>query len=300
MTIHVNKIGTLTGHSGAVYALEKGVNSSHFFSGSSDKFLALWNLETLQAEKFAAQFPSIVYAICHIPEKQILLVGTSVGSIHILDLKKKQELKILQHHTSSIFDLKYSEKTNCFYSAGGDGNFAICSLETLSLIKIKKLCEEKARNIAFNYASSEIAIASGDCNIRIFDLITLEEKKTFAAHTLSANTICYSPDGATLLSGGRDAHLNIWNAKNYTLIKSIPAHNYAIYDITFSPDAKLFATASRDKTIKIWDATTFEMLVRINKENYDGHVNSVNKLLWMERYLVSTGDDRAVMVWEVN
>lgn len=299
MNISVKKIGTLTGHSGAVYALEQGVTSAYFYSGSSDKFLALWNLDTLQPEKFAAQFPSIVYAICHIPEKQILLVGTSAGSIHVLDLEKKTEIKILQHHTSSIFDLKYSTKTNCFYSAGGDGNFAICSLETLSMIKIKKLCAEKVRSIAFNYHNSEIAIASGDCNIRIFDLTTLEEKKNFVAHTLSANIICYSPDGNLILTGGRDAHLNIWDAKSYTLIKSIPAHNYAIYDIVFSPDTKLFATASRDKTVKIWNAETFELQVRINKENYDGHVNSVNKLLWTEKYLVSTGDDRAVMVWEV-
>lgn len=299
MKFEVKKIASLTGHSGSVYALEKAANTSQFFSGSSDKFVALWNLRTLQSEKFAAQFPAIVYAICHIPEKQILLVGTSAGSIHILDLAKKTEIKILQHHTSSIFDLKYSAQTNCFYSAGGDGNFAICSLETLSLIKIKKLCEEKVRSLDLNYHSSEIAIASGDCNIRIFDLKTLEEKKTFTAHTLSANVVCYSPDGSLILTGGRDAHLNIWDSKNFSLIKNIPAHNYAIYDIVFSPDNELFATASRDKTIKIWDAETFELQARINKENFDGHVNSVNKLLWMEDYLVSTGDDRAVMVWEV-
>ena len=91
----------------------------------------------MQAEKFAAQFPAIVYSICHIPEKKLLLVGTSAGSIHVLDLEKKQEIKILQHHTEPIFDLRYSPTTNCFYSVGGDGNFAICSLETLSLIKIK-------------------------------------------------------------------------------------------------------------------------------------------------------------------
>ena len=76
MKIEVKKKGTLTGHSGAVYALEQGASSSLLYSGSSDKFIALWNLDTLQPEKFAAQFPSIVYAICHIPQKNILLVGT--------------------------------------------------------------------------------------------------------------------------------------------------------------------------------------------------------------------------------
>ena len=123
----------------------------------------------------------------------------------------------------------------------------------------------------------------------------------FSAHQFSANVATYSPDGTLLLSGGRDAHLNIWDAKSYTLIKSIPAHNFAIYDIVFSPDAKLFATASRDKTIKIWDAETFELLVRIDKEKWDGHLNSVNKLLWSSynNYLISTGDDRSIMVWDV-
>jgi WD40 repeat protein len=301
MKIEVKKTATLTGHNGSVYTLDKGEAEHTFFSGSSDKHVVQWNLKTMQPEKFAANFPAIVYTICHVPEKKLLLVGTSAGSVHVLDLEKKEEIKILQHHTGPIFDIKYSKLTNCFYTASGDGNFAICSFENLSLIKIKKLCDEKVRSIDFNYSTAEIAVASGDCNIRIFDLITLDELKTIPAHQLSANSVCYSPDGELLLTGGRDAHLNIWETENYKLIKSIPAHNFAIYDIAFSHDAKLVATASRDKTIKIWDAQTFELLVRINKENFEGHANSVNKILWstFKNQLISTGDDRAIMVWDV-
>ena len=35
MNISVKKTGTLTGHSGAVYALEQGATPSHFFSGKN-------------------------------------------------------------------------------------------------------------------------------------------------------------------------------------------------------------------------------------------------------------------------
>ena len=72
MNLQIKKIATLTGHSGSIYALDKGLTTTTFFSGSSDTFVALWNLETMQAEKFAAQFPAIIYAICHIPEKKIV------------------------------------------------------------------------------------------------------------------------------------------------------------------------------------------------------------------------------------
>jgi len=267
----------------------------------------LWNLETLQAEKFSAALPAAIYTICHIPEKNILLAGTTTGAIHILDLDKKEEIKILQHQRGPVFDIQYSLKTNCFYTAGGDGNFAVCSLDTLSLRIMKKLSYDKARSIAFNEETSEIAVALGDSNVLIFDLFTLEHKNDFIAHqvgekVVGANVVRYSPDGKFLLTGGRDAHLNIWSVENYELIKSIPAHNWAIYDIVFNPDATLFATASRDKTIKIWDAKTYQVLKRITKLNFEAHTHSVNKLIWstFRNYLVSVGDDKIVMIREVN
>ncbi|MFT4849499.1 MAG: WD40 repeat protein [Sediminicola sp.] len=300
--IDVNHVTTLKGHRGCVYAMDKGTTEHTVFTGGSDKCIALWNLETQQAEKFSASVPATIYTICHIPEKKLLLAGTTAGSIHILDLEKKEEIKILQHHQAPIFDIKYSLKTNCFYTAGGDGNFAVCSFDTLSLIKMKKLSHEKVRSIDFNYTTSEIAVALGDCNILVFDLHTLDYKKDFIAHQLAANVVRYSPDGKFLLTGGRDAHLNIWQVGNYELVKSIPAHNWAIYDIVFNPDATLFATASRDKTIKIWDAKTYQLLKRITKENFEAHTHSVNKLIWSSyhNYLVSVGDDSMVMVREVN
>ncbi|MFB0904720.1 MAG: WD40 repeat domain-containing protein [Nonlabens sp.] len=307
MSMDVKHIATLTGHSGCIYAMDKGMSEQTVFTGGSDRFIALWNLETQQAEKFSATLPAPIYSICHVPEKKLLLAGTTTGSIHLLDLEKKEEIKILKHHQGPVFDIKYSSKTNCFYTAGGDGNFAVCSFDTLSLIKMKKLSHQKVRSIDFNYTTSEIAVALGDSNVLIFDLFTLEYKNDFMAHqvgekVVGANAVRYSPDGNFLLTGGRDAHLNIWQVGNYELVKSIPAHNWAIYDIVFSPDANLFATASRDKTVKIWDAKTYQLLKRITKENFEAHTHSVNKLIWStyHNYLVSVGDDRMVMVREVN
>tara|TARA_B100000767_G_C19764995_1_gene537086 strand:+ start:656 stop:1573 length:918 start_codon:yes stop_codon:yes gene_type:complete len=301
MGVEVKQIAALAGHNGCIYALEQGLSEHTVFTGGSDKFIALWNLKTLKAEKFAASLPSPVYAICHIPEKQLLLAGTTTGSVIILDLEKKEEIKILQHHTAPIFDITYSLKTNCFYTAGGDGHFAVCSLDTLSLIQIKKLTNEKVRNIDFNYTTSEIAVALGDHKVLVFDLQTLDHKTDFMAHQSAVYVVRYSPDGKFLLTGGKDAHLNIWNVENYEVIRSIPAHNWAIYDIVFNPDATLFATASRDKTIKIWDAQSHELLKRITKTKFEGHTHSVNKLFWSSyhNYLVSVGDDKRVMVRDI-
>lgn len=302
MALQVKKNSQLTGHSGAVYALCEGVSEEFLFSGSSDKFIAQWNLKSQAADSFAAKLPAIVYALCHIKEHGILLAGTSAGAVHVIDLIKKEEVKFLQVATGPVFDLNYTSDGKHFFAACGDGRLAICALSDFSILKIKQVSNQKVRSIAIDASKQLIALACGDGSIRLLNLHTQQELHQFHAHNLSANVVAFHPNGKHLLSGGRDAHLNIWDiADNFNLVKSIPAHNYAIYSIVFNPEATLFATASRDKTIKLWDANTFELEVRINKEKYDGHINSVNKLYWYKQanQLVSTGDDRALMIWDI-
>jgi WD40 repeat protein len=310
MSVQVNKLAELTGHKGAVYTIEPAKAPHLFFSGSSDRVSALWDLETREPTGFGAQFPAIVFSLCYIKEKNYLMAGTSSGSLHVIDLTSKEEIKILQltepgtnNHIPGIFDIQFHEPSGEIFCAGGDGTLSICDLETLSLVKMKKLCSEKVRSIQVNTARREIAVGCGDGNIFIFDLDTHAEKIKFEAHKLSANAVKYHPNGKFLLSGGRDAHLRIWDLQDdFKLAKSIPAHNFAIYSIAFSPDGSLFATGSRDSSIKIWDPLTFELLKVINKDKFASHKSSIDKL-WWSRYkdiLVSSGDDRTIMLWEIS
>src|SRR5690625_1489095 len=301
MRVNVKKIAKLTGHTDPIYALDKGTEEHRIYSAGADKVIAQWNLETLRHDKSIATFPSALYSICHIPEKQLLLGGTSNGQVYILDLAGKERIRILENHSSQVFNIRYSLETNRVFTVGGDGMLMVYSLDDFALIKMEKLCDEIVRDIDFNYVSSEIAVGSGDGSIRVFDLETLKEKKVFIGHERSSNVVRFSPDGRFLLTGGRDAHLNIWQVGNYELVKSIPAHEWAIYDIVFSPDSNLFATASRDKTVKVWDNNTYELLKVLDNENYNGHQFSVNKLIWhtYKNYLISAGDDRSIILWEI-
>ena len=302
MELKVNKAATLTGHSGPVYSIVPGPAPHLIFTCSGDHVVAQWDLQQLAAAPFAAKFPAIVYSLCFVKEQNLLLAGTSEGAIHIIDLDQKKEIKILRHHNGPVFNIQYSAKHHSFYSAGSDGQLSVCSLKTLSLLGLKKLCNAKVRSIAVNDNKGKITVASGDLMIRIFDMASLEEENVFKAHNLSANVAAWHPDGRHLVTGGRDAHLNVWDImNNYALVRSVPAHNYAIYGIAFNPGGKLFATASRDKTIKLWTENA-DFILRINQENFDGHSHSVNALSWpgYNNYLVSAGDDRSIVVWSID
>jgi len=307
--IKTEKAGQFIGHGGAIFTLEPAHDAHLFYSGSSDNLVVEWNLKDQKQNKVVARLPAKALALKYIPDRNLLLIGQSLGGIHVIDLNKNEEIKLLQLHRQSIYDIQYLPEKEYFWAVSGDGTLSVWSINDFSLINALKLCDKKIRSIDFNIILKEAAIGCGDGSIRIFDSIaigfeTFEEKKILKGHVddFSVNTVRYHPNGKYLLSGSRDAYLNVWDIENdYALIHHIPAHNYAIYSIVFSPDKKFFATGSRDKTIKIWNSESFEMLARIDKAKHEGHTHSVNKLLWSDfnNYLISTGDDKAIMVWGI-
>jgi len=299
----IKKVTQLSGHSGAVYALENSFEENKFFSGGGDRIVAEWDLAQQENGQMLSQIPEIIYSLKIIPQQKILLAGQSAGGIHVIDLVTRKEIRLLKYHGAGVFDLDFTFTHNLLFSIGGDGTFSISRLDDFSLIKTIKLAAEKLRSISIHPGQNEMSIGCGDGSICIFELPSLQMKKRWRAHQekFSVNAVKFSPDGNFLLSGSRDAHLNIFDVKNdYHLVTSIPAHNYAIYSIVFSPDKKYFATASRDKTVKIWDAENFEILVRLDKDKYEGHLNSVNKLLWRNDFLISGSDDRSIIAWQIN
>jgi len=302
--MNIQKIHQFDGHTGSIFTLEEGSDAHLFYSCGNDHLIVEWDLKNPNSHKAIAQLPSKAFAIKNILSKNLLLVGNYSGGIHVIDLLNKKEIKLLQVHTDIIFDIQYLEAKNQFFVLSADGSFSVWNSNDFSLIFRYKLSNLKLRTIVFHEKLNEAIIGCGDGSIRIIDLKNFQEKEKHQGHEkdFSVNTLKIHPNGIHLISGSRDGHINIWNIeKNYDLELKIPAHNYAIYSIVFNPSGTIMATGSMDKNIKIWDSQTMRVLKRIDRKEFEGHTNSVNKLLWLSYndLLLSTGDDRTIKVWEI-
>ena len=302
---HARKVAQFDGHTGAIYTLEPATEPHLFYSGSDDRMVVEWNLADPHQNRAIAKLTEKAFALKYLPEKQLLLAGNYTGGVHVIDLIKNKEIKLLQLHHAIIFDIQYLPDQEWFFVLATDGTYSVWAVDGFDLVTNQRLCDYKLRSIDFCKERNEAAVGCGDGTIRIIDINTFEQKDILTGHkeAFSVNCVKYHPNGTLLLSGSRDAHLNLWDAdKSYELTRQIPAHNYAIYSIVFSPDGNHFATGSMDKTIKIWDANEVELLLRISPGEQDGHTNSVNKLMWSNynNYLLSTGDDRTIKVWEIS
>lgn len=287
---------TCTGHRAAVYALAHGMTDRHVLSAGGDGWIVSWNLDDPETGRVVASAETQVFSLISFPDKNRIVAGTMQGGLHWIDLAQPEKTRNIQHHTKGVFDLQAHGPW--LFSAGGDGVLTRWSLEESRSVESFHLSNKALRSIAVAPTRNELTVGASDGSIYFLDLDTLALKHTLThAHTPTVFALCYTPDERRLLSGGRDAMLRAWNlepAGPPKLHSEQPAHWFTINHIVRSPDGLRFATASRDKTIKIWETATLKLLRVLNPIRDGGHINSVNRLLWLPGTLVSCSDDRTV------
>lgn len=295
--MEVNALKSITGHAGAIYdALLFDENSC--FTTSADKYVAKWKLAEGVQDKFAAKLEFSGYRLALNTSKNLLAVGNSRGGIHVIDLDLKREIRLMSQHQSAIFSLTYSSKTNEFYSGDNNGFFCVWDGDDFDLKLTLPFECGKIRNIAINEDASHIALSCQDGIVRILETQFFNERFSLNAHKDGAN--CAIFDGDFLFTGGKDAHIRSWNWKSNKRLNQIPAHNFAVYDFLLMGNNKLLVSASFDKTIKLWDAKTMKIIKRLEKKD-GGHSHVVNRLVKInEQQFLSVGDDRQIILWEIN
>ena len=299
----VTKIATLAGHRDAVYALTGGTGGA-VYSGSADGMVVGWDTtDPTRDGELLARVQNSVYALRHLPELGLLVLGHNFQGIQAIDLSQKQLVHATALPPVAIFEIVFSESRQRLYVALGDGTLAVLTVPDFRLEKLLRLADKSLRCLALHEGRSELAVGSSDTFVRILDLDSLEVKCLLGESTNSVFSVAYSVDGTRLLTAGRDAQIRTWDvATGYTLTGSVPAHMYTINHLAFSPDGRYLASCSLDKSIKLWDATTLTLLRVLDRTRTAGHGTSVNRLVWpgAENRLVSCSDDRSLAVWAVD
>lgn len=295
--MRVQKLFAFTGHNSSIFALSPA--GTGILSAAGDGWVAKWNFDNHNLGELIAQIGRQIFSMLYLHDRDQLWLGNMDGGLHWIDLKMPDKVKNISHHKAGIFAITQVE--DMVLTLGGDGLLTQWNAHLVRSVSSFQLSYQSLRCCDLHPDGHTLAIGGSDCNIYILDLRHWMLVKTLSqAHSNSVFSVRFSPDGRFLWSGGRDAELKIWEVElDYSLKLTQPAHWFTINDIIFSPCARWAATASRDKTVKIWDTEQFELLKVLEGKRDNGHVNSVNVLLWMDDRLLSAGDDRSIIVWQV-
>lgn len=294
----IERIDTFAGHRGAIYALEKAVDNSLFYSAGADGWVVQWNLQKPDLGKVVAQIQGSVYAMRLDHLTGILWVAQNNEGIHGIDLVSLERVFSVPMMNQSIFDIQFWGDQ--VWVASSNGMITVVDRLSHQVIKHIKVGEAHVR--CMHVFENELFAGYSDGYIRVFNA-QFELIYAKLAHEKRVFSMVFVR--GLFISVGGDAHIRSWKWNSTELISAmpaVPAHIQAINSLVLSPCTRYVATGSMDKTIKIWDSATLQLLKVIDYPRYGGHKHSINTLIWStyNDLLVSGSDDKQISVWKID
>lgn len=168
-------------------------------------------------------------------------------------------------------------------------------------------------SLAFNSDGSTLASAGDDQNIIFWDVSRLAKVSQIGdpveMHTAPVNSIAFSPDGKKFASASDDNTAILWNwdSTSRTVLKPIllKGHGGYVRSVAFSIDGGILASAGFDNKVILWNTVTgFPQGAPLI-----AHTRAINAIAFgIEKtedgatlpYLITGGDDRVVIKWDLS
>lgn len=115
---------------------------------------------------------------------------------------------------------------------------------------------------------------------------------TRKAHDKDINALDVSKDDKYFATGSQDRLAKVFSAENGECIGVLRGHRRGVWSVRFSPGNQL-VSGSGDKTVRLWSLHDFTC-----QRTFEGHLNSVLKVLAAPEYVASAGGDGLVKIWD--
>ncbi|MEG4057044.1 MULTISPECIES: WD40 domain-containing protein, partial [unclassified Microcoleus] len=292
----VKERNTLEGHNGWVWSVAFSPDQKTLASGSSDKSIKLWNLQTRKLITMFTGHSGFVVTVGFSLDGKTLASGSSDTTIKLWNLQTGKLITTLTGHSSGVMSVAFSRDGKTLASASRDKTIKLWNLQTGKLITTFTGHTDQVVSVAFSPDRKTLASASLDKTIKLWNLQTGKLISTLGEHSQPIWSIGFSPDGKTLASTSLDKTIKLWNLQTRKLITTFTGHSNTVRTIVFSSDGKTLASGSRDNTIKLWNLKTRKLITTLT-----GHTNWVNSIAFSldGKTLASASLDNTIKLWNL-
>ncbi|MEG4859913.1 serine/threonine-protein kinase [Microcoleus sp. K1-B6] len=303
-------VHTLVGHSNAVTSVAFSPDGATLASGSEDKTIEMWKLETGKRWYTLTGHSDWVTCVAFSPDGETLASGGRDKTIQIWDLKKGKWWYALRGHQDRVYAVAFSRDGQVLASGSRDKTVQLWNLNKGKGMSALTGHAGGVEAVAFSPGGEFLASGSRDKTVQLWDwqngrsICTLAEHGdwvraiVFAANSPSPSLVKGGvAEGLILATGSRDGTAKLWRVDAQgrgTLLRSMRDNSGDVLCVALSPDGLVLATGSRDGTIYLWDAGTGGLL-----EILTGHAGEVLSVAFSADggSLASGAGDRTVKIW---
>jgi WD40 repeat protein len=252
-------LSTLTGHTDAVRTLAFSSDGHTLASGSADRTVKIWDLQT-QKPILQKDDTGEIFSVAFNSNSQILASSGEDRTIKLWNLQSGALMSQLNKHDWQVASVAFSQDSQTLVSGSQDGAIELWDLRTQKFNRTLSKDANRVNAVAISPDNALLVSGNIDNTIQVWDLSTQKLLRTLKGHSGQVNAISISLNSAVVASGSADGTIKLWNLHTGELLQTLVGHLDSVHSVAFHPDGKTLISGSADQTIKIWHGWTGQLI----------------------------------------
>ncbi|MEM1292809.1 MAG: NB-ARC domain-containing protein [Cyanobacteria bacterium P01_H01_bin.162] len=293
------QVGLLAGHFANLWVASVAFAKSHpwLVSGSFDKTIRLWDLQSGECLKILEGHSHWIWAVAISPDDRFIASGGDDCQVRIWDVNTGMCLHRLSDHDNWVWAVAFSPDGKTLATGSYDRTIRLWEVETGDCLAVLEDHENSVWALSFSPDGRFLASGSLDYTVRLWNLQEQRCQQVFIGHTKEVRAIAFEPDGAAIVSGSFDGTVKRWDIESGQCLDTLTGHRAGIRTVAVSPDGQTIASGDHDaQSLNIWSTSTGHCLQALR--GYTNWVWSVD--INPQRALIATGGlDGLIRLWSL-
>ncbi|OJA17479.1 hypothetical protein AZE42_03913 [Rhizopogon vesiculosus] len=286
------------GHIDSLTCVALFPNSKTIISGSFDRRIRLWDVETGQASGEPLRGHKVsVCTVAASPDGTKFVSGGGDGRILIWNAATRNlATEPIQACWNKVDCISFSPDSASIASTAGK-MIKIWDVETAKLMMEIEL-PNHAKQVAFSPEGSRIAaVSSYDHTVRILDAKTgALAVSPMAGHSDGLLSVAWFPNGQRLITASRDRTIRLWSSETGCQIgHALGGHPASTVQVAVSSDGK-FIAALGGESIRLWNAITLDPILLVLKHDSPVLCMAISA---DARFIAGGSSDKRVFLWDI-
>ncbi|XP_030043878.1 telomerase protein component 1 isoform X2 [Microcaecilia unicolor] len=226
------------------------------------------------------------------PSGRTAAVGTSEGSLHLLDLESGQEVRSLATSCDGISTCVFlSEGSLCTTSF--DGKLEMWNTQDGCRLFLIEAHQRDITSCARSPDGKLLVSVSLDHHLKVWD----SSRGTLVGSWVSSlplNCVTFHPEGQLVAVGSWDKLIYVLKSLTWESVSILSGQSSTVRDLSFSPAGNVLASATLAGEVRLWAWREKVLLAA-----FQAHCGAaeVVRFIGHGQYLVTAGEDHKVQVW---
>jgi WD40 repeat protein len=245
-------------HPQEIWGIAVAPNGQVLATGSADRKIKLWDLESHDLLGVLDGYLGIVMALAFSPDSSLLAAGITNGELKVWDVAGRSLKSNLIGHQHNVTCLAFSRDGKTLASGSPDCTVRFWDTASGKLRATLEGNMGPVYSLALSPEGFTLAAGTGDREQRstpgqivLWDLRTGQVRATLGGHKSVVSALAYSHDGRYLAAAGWDHSARIYNTATNQVIGNT-TYPYAIWSLQFAPKAKMLTICGEGQEIFSW------------------------------------------------